>query len=59
MKAPQKKKKKVISYDKKDYVYVHGCVRCVDTDCVWGGHESVCSRGWVSKGVRGVQPAEH
>ena len=28
---------------KKDYVYVHGCVRCVDTEYV-GGHESVCSR---------------
>ena len=40
----------VISYDqkKKDYVYVQGCVRYVDT--VWRGMR-VCVQGWVSKGV--------
>lgn len=36
--SKKKKKSNIIRLKKKDYVYVHGCVRCVDTDC-GGGHE--------------------
>lgn len=45
--SSKKKIKIVISYDKKkDYVYLHGCVRCVDTK--WGqAWKCVLKAGWV------------